>query len=457
MIARLSRFFVRCALWALDRFYEVGQVGGQVPHGPVLLIANHPNSVMDALVIFKIAGRRVRPLAKAPLFHEPVFGHVLKGLGALPVYRPQDYPGETWRNESTFEAAVKALHQGESVLIFPEGMSHSEASLVRMKTGAARLALEAEESAGWKLGLQIVPIGLTYQRKHAFRGRVAAAIGQPFGLESWRELRDSDEWAAVEALLAAMRTALEKVTLNLPSGEDQLLLETAETLYATEKRLAQPRARESLAPRLPRLQRFAEAVAWLHVTDPIRYHRLAQSVRGYRQQLAVLGIREGEVPQRFSPASVLRFVLFEFGLLLVALPLAAVGSAAWYLPYKSPFLSMGFYRPAYEAIATVKLATAMLAFPLTYVVWLTAAWWLAGWPALFIAALVLPLAGVVALYWRDRWSSVREDALIFWRSFRRRGLRDEVMRRRRALVAEFDAVATWWLAEQRPGGPQPAS
>ncbi len=57
-------------MWALDRFYEVGRLGREIPQGPVLLIANHPNSVMDALVVMKVARRRVRPLAKAPLFEQ---------------------------------------------------------------------------------------------------------------------------------------------------------------------------------------------------------------------------------------------------------------------------------------------------------------------------------------------------------------------------------------------------
>lgn len=449
LIARFSRFVLRCAIWAVDRFLEIGRVGGDIPaEGPVLIIANHPNSLIDALVVLRVAGRRVRPLAKAPLFDRPVFGHVLRGLGALPVYRPQDYPGETRRNERTFGAAVESLQRGEAVLIFPEGMSHSSPALARMKTGAARLALEAEESAGWELGLRVVPIGLTYQRKHAFRGRVAACVGEPFGLGAWRAVRQDDEWAAVEGLVAEMRRGLEKVTLNLPSPEDRALVETAEALYAAEKRLHRPRERDGLAPRLPRLQRFAEAMAWLHVTDPDRYERLAGSVRGYRHRLDLLGVREGEMPERFTPAGVLRFVLFECGLLLLGLPLAAAGTAAWYLPYKSPLLTVRLVRPEYEALATVKLATAFVAFPLTYAAWLGLAWWMGGLRALVVVAVLLPMLGAVALRWRDRWGRVTEDAGIFWRSVRRRGLRQEVAARRQTLVAEFDAVAEWWRREE---------
>ena len=200
LLVPLSRLFLKAAAWALDHFYEVGRVGSGIPAGPVLVIANHPNSVVDGLVIMKVAGRRVRPWARAPLFEQPLFGHVLRAWDALPVYRPQDSPGETWRNEGTLSAAVEALLRGEAVLIFPEGLSHSEGQLARLKTGAARLALAAEESADWRLGLKVVPVGLTYQRKHAFQGRVAAAVGKAFDVAGWREQRQRQPWDAVESL-----------------------------------------------------------------------------------------------------------------------------------------------------------------------------------------------------------------------------------------------------------------
>lgn len=452
MIARLARFVLRAAVWAVDRFYEVGRVGSSIPSGPILIIANHPNSLMDGLIVMKVAGRRVRPLGKAPLFEQSILGDILRGLDALPVYRPQDYPGETWRNESTFSAAVAALGDGDAVLIFPEGLSHSETRLAKIKTGAARLALEAEEAADWKLGLRIVPIGLTYQRKHAFRGAVAVSIGEPLLVAGWRERRERDAWGTVESLTAAMREALEDVTVNVPTRQDRVLVETAEKLYAAEKGLSSARAREGLAPRLRRLQRFARGLALLRVTDPEAYEKLAAQVQSYRHRLLLLGVSEGELPRRFPPSVVLRYVVVEGVILLLGLPLAVAGTVVWYLPYKSPKLSLDLYRPVYEAVASVKLATALVAFPLTYAAWLALAWWAGGVRALVVVAIVLPLLGLVALFWRNRWSAVREDVRVWWRALRARRLRGEMVRRRQELVREFDELARRWQAERGSAG-----
>jgi 1-acyl-sn-glycerol-3-phosphate acyltransferase len=420
-----------------------------MPDGPVLVIANHPNSVMDALIVMRVAGRPVRPLAKAPLFEDALIGHLLRGLGALPVFRPQDYPDETWKNEGTFKAAEEALLDGEAVLIFPEGLTHSEARLARMKTGAARIAFAAEEDANWQLGLRIVPVGLTYQRKHAIRGRVAIALGRSFAVSDWREMREKDEWSAVESLTDAMRKALETVTLNLPSQEDRSLLEAAEALYAAEKRLTKPRAREKLAPRLPRLQRFAGALAWLYVADPELYERIGDEVRTYRERLKILGVREGEVPKRFRPSRVLWYATVQGLTLLVGLPLAVAGTIAWYIPYKSPRVTLNIYKPPYEALAAFKLATALLAFPLAYSLYLAVAWWMGGTLALVAVAIVLPLLGIVALRWRDRWRMAREDVYVFWRTMRMRSLRDELVKRRQELVGEFEVVYSAWQRERR--------
>ncbi len=450
MVGTFSRLLARAAMWGLRRFYHVSRVGPPIPDGPVLVIANHPNSLIDALVVMELAGRRVRPLAKSGLFAHPLMAPVLKGLSALPVYRRQDdAKGEGVDNEHTFSAAIAALRSGEAVLIFPEGLTHSRPHLAPMKTGAARIALRAEEASDWSLGLRVAPVGLTYHRKHAFRGRVAAMVGRPLKVSTWRERRQSDEWGSVESLTEAMGRALGQVTLNVSTHEDRELIEAAETIYATEKRLAKPRQRDGLGRRLPRLQRFADAVAWLRDTDRGSYERLAASVRTYRRRLALLGANEGDLPRRFRALPVLRYTLFHGLALLVALPIALAGSLVWYLPYKSPKLSIGYYRPDFEAVATLKLATALLAFPVTYTLWLTIAWLIGGVWALFFVAIALPIAGAVALRWRDRWGMVREDARLFWRSVKRRDLREQLLGRRKTLVSEFDRLALEWQRERR--------
>jgi hypothetical protein len=135
--------------------------------------------------------------------------------------------------------------------------------------------------------------------------------------------------------------------------------------------------------------------------------------------------------------------------LLIGLPLAVAGTIVWYVPFKSPRVTLNLYKPPYEALATFKLATALLAFPLAYSLYLAVAWWLGGTPALVAVAIVTPLLGVVALRWRDRWRMAREDVYVFWRSMKLRDLRAELVKRRGELVGEFEAVYSTWQGERR--------
>lgn len=436
----------RLVLWATGVFYRAERAGVHVPGGPLMIVANHPNSLMDPLLVLRASDRPVRALAKAPLFDVPVLGRVLRGLGALPVYRRQDDPTQMERNQDTFRAAVAALLKGEAVLIFPEGRSHSEPAVAPLKTGAARIACQAEAAAGWDLGLQVVPMGLNYGDKRVFRSRVLVARGEPLAAADWGATYATDPVEAVRSLTEAIAAALRGVTLNLADIGDRELLETAEILYARAHGWSGWRERDALRERIPRLQRFAEGLAWLRESDPARVHRLTHAVRRYHYLLGRLGAGEADVPPRYGVRPVARFVIREAAVLGLGLPLAAVGTVAWYPPYLAIRFAVSRAAPEPEAVATAKLIAATLAYPLMYAVWLAAIGWRWGPLALAIAAVVLPPVGWIALAWHERRGQVWEDVRLFWQVVRRRGIRERLDRRRSDLAAEFDAVARAWQA-----------
>ncbi len=103
--------FVRAVMsFALGMFYRT-QVTRSTDdlEGPLMFVGNHPNSIIDPALVFVITQRKVTFLAREPLFRVPVFGFILRGLGALPVYRKQDHPGLMEKNEGTLDAAAQAL------------------------------------------------------------------------------------------------------------------------------------------------------------------------------------------------------------------------------------------------------------------------------------------------------------------------------------------------------------
>jgi glycerol-3-phosphate O-acyltransferase / dihydroxyacetone phosphate acyltransferase len=436
----LTSIVARAVGWTAGVFYQVERSGGQLPDGPVLVTANHPNALLDPLLIFLTAGRPARPLAKAPLFEQVFVGSMLRALGGLPVYRKQDNPAQMHRNDETFRRAIDALEQGDAVQIFPEGRSHSEPGIVELRTGAARIALGAEAQSGWRLGLRIVPVGITYRRKALFRGHALVQIGPPFTIEDLRTEFERDEQAGVRALTDRIAANLQAVTLNLAQREDQQLIETAEALYVREKGMARFREREGLSVRMPRLQRFAEGLAWLRANDPNRHERLRREVARYRQIVDTLGASEGDVPSRYAFGPTASYALRWGCLLLLGAPLAVFGALLWLIPHFIPRVVVRFAKPEYESIATYKLAGAFFVFPLTLAIYAYLAWRWAGPAAALATALLAPLLGFATLAWYAAWKRFGEDVRLFTRVLFRRETAARLAEMRAQLAAEFDAI-----------------
>ena len=79
-----------------------------------------------------------------------------------------------------FSAAIATLGLKGAILIFPEGVSHSEPTLMPLRTGAARMLLGAEALAGGRLGVTLLPVGLIFHEPGSFRtGWALVLVGDP--------------------------------------------------------------------------------------------------------------------------------------------------------------------------------------------------------------------------------------------------------------------------------------
>ena len=121
-----------------------------VPAGGAALIACNHISYFDPLAhgyFLEKAGRRPRYLAKIELFKHPVTGPVLRGARQIPVVRGTGDAGP-------IEIALKALHDGEVVVVYPESTvtSNEDFSPMRGKTGIARLTLAS--------GVPVIPLAV---------------------------------------------------------------------------------------------------------------------------------------------------------------------------------------------------------------------------------------------------------------------------------------------------------
>ncbi len=208
LLAEAVTGFARLAVHVF--FRDVNITGLEnLPSGlPLIMVANHNNSVVDSFLLLALPRVRPRMLAKSTLFRHPIMGPLLFFAGALPVYRRRDRGADVTRNADTFSRCHALLAAGGSIAIFPEGMSHNLERQPPLKTGAARIALGAEARLG-PLGVRVVPVGLRYDAKERFRTRVSVHLGPPLGAAheviSYRERQGE----AVRALTGRIAVALE--------------------------------------------------------------------------------------------------------------------------------------------------------------------------------------------------------------------------------------------------------
>jgi glycerol-3-phosphate O-acyltransferase / dihydroxyacetone phosphate acyltransferase len=402
----LHRHIHGLTTFAARTYYQVSVAGTRVPrHGPVLLVANHPNSLMDPALVSMAANRPVRFLARSGLFEMRSIGWLVRASGAIPVYRRMDDPDRVERNREMFSAAHQALVGGDAVGIFPEGISHSEPSLAPLKTGAARIALGAAQEAG--AGFPILPIGLTFRGgKERFRSQALLLVGRPI---RWADLADADEASlpqTVRTLTTRIEEGLARVTVNLESWDDFPVVEAAEAIHDAE--YGRPGSSNPVRW-LARMRRTAEALEAARKDRPGMWEPLANEAIRHMRVLGSLRLHPHDLHQVPRAAVALRFILksvFFFG---VAAPLAVVGSILFFPPYRL----VGWAEPRYdlppEKRATYKVLGGTVAFGGWIVLLAALIRELAGWQPALATLILLPLLGITTLAIRDRWSQTADD------------------------------------------------
>ena len=327
---------------ALRWFYRSIEVHGvdRIPRGsPVLFVVNHPNALVDALIVVWIAPRRVWITAKATLFEHPLLGPLLSWFGVLPLRRASDARGrrddaDPARNRETFRAVNAALAARRAILVFPEGKSHDDPFLAPLKTGAARMALNARDS-GDAPGLVIVPIGLTFERKDAPRSRVFVQVGEPLPVDEWRQ---PSHQRPIEALTAEIDARLRAVTLNYSSVNDAARATALSGVIAALVTDAVPLGKSDrpLGVEARIARRLGALNVELSTARPALRKRADDLVRrldAYRHTVAAHGIRIEDVGISVSRRDGARFVAREAWIFVVAGPLALWGRLNHWLPF----------------------------------------------------------------------------------------------------------------------------
>ena len=395
MIRRIIVALLRLALRIYFQRIEVTGLEHVPADTPVIFVLNHPNALVDPVFMLCLAPRRVSFLAKAPLFRMPVIRYLVKAMDSLPVYRRQDEGQDISKNQETFVAARKLLARGGTIGICPEGVSHDEPGLRPIKTGAARISLAAV-STGEVSNLKIVPAGLYYTSKASFRSDALLYFGNPIDVEPVTlEPDGTPPREAVRELSARIEKALREVILDARHEEELQTTARAERIFSSA---SYDGSSESLKNELRLQQRFIKAYSVLQERQPERLRRLELRMIRFEEELNQAGVDPDELSPPGSTSKVFASIVRRSLLFLLMLGPAVIGTLAHYPAYKlGGYLATRISRDSDDVISTVKIISAMLLFPLTWIVLAVLGYMYFGWVAAVLALIVIPFAGYAAI------------------------------------------------------------
>jgi hypothetical protein len=139
----------------------------------MLVIANHPDSFLDAVIIASRFSRPVHFLARGDAFTRPRHRKLLGSLNMMPVYRLSEGKENLGLNEYAFHRCREILHAKGIVLIFIEGICVNSHILQPFRKGAARIAWENRNLAGFS----VVPLGIAYNNLRGIGKSVNLSAG----------------------------------------------------------------------------------------------------------------------------------------------------------------------------------------------------------------------------------------------------------------------------------------
>lgn len=435
--------------------------------GPVIFAANHPNSIMDTVILGTQIDRQIHYMARSGLFENPLVALLFDRCGVIPVYRSQDVRSDDGAaaassgNDQAFRAAFEVLARGDCLGIFPEGRNAPERHVRELKTGTARIALGAEAAHGNRLGVRIVPVGLNFEDRDRFLSSVLVRFAEPIAVADYLDLHTRDPHAAARALTDEIGNRLRAAAVHIAEERSIELVEDIHRIYRRaltealelaahnrpelhsaylDKLRANPRHRPGLDDEFYLKQRIGDALEFFSARDPARVEAIRRRVRAFREQLAEIRMRLDFLdrpPETLSNRrESLKLTLYAVGLA----PLFAWGLVNNVVPFLAT-RAIALRAPDEAMRAFTGLIAGILAFGLAYTLQAWGVWRLSGSVGLVVVYLLTLIpSGLFALSYRRQVARRRDRIVVRTLFMTRRAMMERLVAMRAALLDDLEAL-----------------
>lgn len=422
---------LKAVVWSTLRIFYPRQavLGKEYLHyrGASILLINHPNTLLDALLGAVYVRQPTWFLANYSLFKHPLSSWLLSRLFCIPIQRQADTNGKPLQNEQYFAQAEKHLADGGCLLIAPEGASLPGRRIRPLKTGAARIALRTE--AEFNVGMVFLPLGFTYERPHRFGGSVVIHAGAPIPARPFVKRYREDPVQAVRELTAHLEAQMKRLVVHTADEAEDKLLRQVELLWQNKYPLP-------LAQSYMRARQLLEAFRQWQARDANSWECFARKVRTYFSRMSARNLQDHALCCPANASALVQMMLLGL--------LAPLFAAVWLLhalPFHLPGLLARLYKVVPEYQSTWKYIGGLVFFLIWYIALfnLLKQYFPIG-VAIGIVA-VAPLAGFGAWLYA-RWAMRTWQRLYAWRHFQ---LNPELQKELREMREEIMGEMQKWV------------
>jgi 1-acyl-sn-glycerol-3-phosphate acyltransferase len=182
---------------------------------PLIIVANHGNSFLDAILLAIVFERKLHFLARADVFNSKFKIWFLGKLNMMPIYRIRDGRDVLKNNDLIFARCTQILQKNGAILIFPEGNCVVEKRLRNFKTGFVNLAYEADVK-----NLAVLPISLNYGSLKTLNTNVDLVFNDLIVIEDLK-LKNQDFVSFSKELLTRSKLAISNQMVKIINAFDE--------------------------------------------------------------------------------------------------------------------------------------------------------------------------------------------------------------------------------------------
>ncbi len=283
--------------------------------GPVIIIANHTSSLMDAALLGVLISRPVYFFTRADVFSSKFYSSMLAALHMLPVNNHEAGRNSLSSNDESFSKAQQILTNGGIVVFFPEGISHIERKLLPLRKGVFRLAFQSAVCDNFHKNIPVIPVGINYSHPFACQADIMIHFGTPLLLNDYKEEYLANAAASLLHITKDSYSAIEKSALHVHDASKYALVDSCLKIKRNDYSFFTNQWMQGTQKRLDEEKNICGYIDQLLSSE---HAALLQNNNDYFKMLEQFRIRDKAISPLF------KFSFFKKLLLIIGLPVFIV-------------------------------------------------------------------------------------------------------------------------------------